>query len=121
MSTWRDTEYFEADGIRGAGDTWTVVRVVNNSRRPVTITDVGGRLLFPKIGSMSLVCKPEVPRELTEGQHLEAVADEELIDLTEIEAWEAHDAIGNPYRLPVAPFLTRIWSQTRRRWKKMKL
>jgi hypothetical protein len=120
MSSRRETEYFEAGGIGGAGDTWTVVVVVNKSRRPITITKVGARLLFPKVDFVSLMCKPAVPTELTEGKYLEAVADEERIDLTEIEAWEAHDALGNPYRLPVAPYLTRILSRTRRRWTKLK-
>ena len=120
MSSRRDTEYFEEDGIGGVGATWTVVVVVNKGRRPITITEVGVRLLFPKRGFVSLICKPAVPKELTEGQYLEAAADEEVIDLAEIEAWEAHDALGNHYRLPVAPYLTRIWARTQRGWTKMK-
>ena len=120
MSSRKHEEYFDKDGIVGVSDTWIVVTVVNKSRRPITITEVGARLLFPKTGFMNLTCNPAGSRELTEGQYLEAVADEEEIDLAEIEAWEAHDAFGNTYRLPVAPRLPRIRSRMRRRWTEIK-
>jgi hypothetical protein len=120
ISTRRETEYFEVDGVGGAGETVTLVIVANAGRRPVTITNVGARSLFPKVGFVNLVCGPKVPVELTEGKQLLALADEELIDLTEVGAWEAHDAVGHAYRMNVAPWSTRMWSHLRSNWAKRK-
>lgn len=116
LSSQRVTETFEVDGIMGAGETVTVISVVNAGRRPVTITNVGAVFLFPKSSFTDLVCSPTVPTELTEGKQLTAVAEDEQIDLAEVEAWEVIDAIGNTYRKSVAPFFPRVRSRLRRRF-----
>ena len=118
ISTRREMEYFEIDGVEAMGEMRTVVIVANAGRRPVTITAVGARRLFPKGGFVNFVCNPRVPVELTEGKSLSALADEEQIDLTEIEAWEAHDAVGNPYQFNIAPWSARMWSRLRMNWAK---
>jgi len=45
-----------------------------------------------------------------------ALADEVEFDLSELDCWEAHDAVGHKYRLQVAPFYKRWVSRIRRRW-----
>ena len=120
ISSRRHVDLIEEGGVWGENGAWIVVKVVNKSRRPITITEVGAQLLFPKTGFVNLTVRPEASKELTEGQYLEGVADEEEIDLAEIEAWEAHDALGNIYRLPVAPRLTGIRSRMRRGWREIK-
>jgi hypothetical protein len=119
LSVEHEQEFFEMDGVRGVGETSTLVIVTNTGRRPVTIKRVGARRLFPKGGFVEFVCNPEVPKELTEGKWLSALADEERVDFTEVEAWEAHDAVGNPpYRMNVASRSTRMWSHLRSNWAK---
>jgi hypothetical protein len=113
ISTRRETEYFEVNGVGGAGETVTLVIVANAGRRPITITNVGARRLLPKGGFVNFVCNPDVPVELTEGKQLSALADDERIDLADVEAWEAHDAVGHAYRMNVAPWFTRAWSHVR--------
>lgn len=113
-----ETEYFETDGVGGCGETVTVVNVANSGRRPVTITSVGARRLYPKRGFVDLVCNPTVPVELTEGKHLTALADAERIDPSEVAAWEAHDAVGRSYRMNVASWHTRLRSRIHQAWNK---
>lgn len=113
VSVRHERECFEIDGARATGELLTVVIVANAGRRPVTITNVGARRLLPKGGFVTFVCSPKVPLELTEGKHLTALADEERVDSAEVEAWEAHDALGNLYRANVASWSTRTWSQLR--------
>lgn len=115
LSVKHETEHFEVDGYEGQGETVTIVVVANAGRRPVTITAVGARCLFPRRGFVSFECNPSIPAELTEGKQLTALADEELVDVSEVAAWEAHDAIGRSYRMNVAPWHTRLRSRLRQR------
>ena len=85
--------------------------VANAGRRPITVTDVRARHLFPARGYVSLACHPKIPFELKEGKQLSALADDEKIDIAEIQAWEVHDAVGHIYRMNVAPLHLRIWSR----------
>ena len=62
---------------------------------------------------MELDCKPGLPLELKENQRLVAYASDEQVDLAEVEAWEARDALGYPHRKNVAPWSTRMWSRLR--------
>lgn len=98
-----------------ADGPYTVVTVANAGRRPITIVNVGGYKLYPGKGFVIQQCNPPLPRELTEGKHLTACVDEEY-DLSELESWEAYDAVGHTYRLPVAPLHKRIISRMRRKW-----
>lgn len=116
----RETEYFEVDGIGGGGETVTILVVGNAGKRPFTITRVGARRLFPRRSFVEFVSTPPIPIELTDGRQLRALVDEELIDLSEIEAYEVHDAVGNSYYLNVASFRKRTLSRIRHRLKKPK-
>jgi hypothetical protein len=95
---------------------FTVVTVANAGRRPITIVNVGGYRLFPGKGFVVQQCTPPLPRELTEGKHLTALVDESQLDLSKMESWEASDAVGHKYRLPIAPFYKRLVSRMRRKW-----
>ena len=116
LSFSRETEYFEEEGVRGVGETFTVVIVANAGRRPVTITDLRALRLFPRGGYVELACKPRLPVELKENQRLVAYASDEQVDLAEVEAWEALDALGRPHRKNVAQWSTRMWSRLRTMW-----
>jgi hypothetical protein len=114
--TRREMETFDIDGVEVGGQMQTLVIVANDGRRPFTITRVIARGLFPKGGFISLNCFPQLPVELTEGQRLAALADEDVIDLAEVEAWEVEDAAGHPYRQNVAPWAARLRSRLRMWW-----
>jgi hypothetical protein len=98
ISTRLETLTFDMDGMSEVGEIVTLVIVANGGRRPITITSIGARLLFPK-GFVNFVCNPVVPVALTESRVVSALADEEKIDFAEVEAWEAHDAIGRSYQM----------------------
>jgi hypothetical protein len=103
----------DEDGYEG--QTFTVVTVANAGRRPVTIIDVHAVCLFPGGEYIKLASKPELPEvELKEHQRLLAWADDEQLDLAEVEAFIARDALGHPYRKNVAPWYKRFTSQLRR-------
>jgi len=111
--TRREMETFDIDGEEVGGQMQTLVIVANDGRRPFTITRVIARRLFPKGGFICLDCFPQLPVQLTEGQRLAALADEDLIDLAEVEAWEVEDAVGHIYRENVAPWGARQLSRLR--------
>jgi hypothetical protein len=67
----------------------TRVIVANAGRRPVTIVTVRAIRLFPSGGYVELACKPELQFELKENQRLVAWADDERLDLSEVESFEA--------------------------------
>jgi hypothetical protein len=107
---------FTSDGIPVNEDPYSLVTVANAGRRPITIVNVGGYRLYPGKGFVIQQTNPPLPRELTEGKHLTAFVDETEFDLSELESWEAHDAVGHAYRLPVAPLHKRLISRMRRKW-----
>ena len=98
----RDTEYIEVDETVYEGETVTRVIVANAGRRPVTIVTVRAIRLFPSGGYVELACKPELQFELKENQRLVAWTDDERLDLSEVESFEARDAVDNAYRKHVA-------------------
>jgi hypothetical protein len=99
------------------GQPFTVVTVANAGRRPVTIVDLYALCLFPRGEHVKLATKPELPEvELKEHQRLVGAADEEELDLAEVEAFIAHDALGHPYRKNVASWYKRFPSHLRRSW-----
>ena len=101
--------------------TVTVVTVANAGRRPVTIIDVHAVCLFPGGEHIKLASKPELPEvELKEHQRLVAWADDEELDLAEVEAFIARDALDHPYRKNVAPWYKRFPSQLRRNVARLK-
>jgi hypothetical protein len=111
---------FAASGQAMADEPFTVVTVANAGRRPITIVNVGGYRLYPGKGFVIQQCNPPLPRELTEGKHLTALVDETEIDLSELESWEAYDAVGHTYRLPMASIHRRLISRFRRKWSRRK-
>jgi hypothetical protein len=58
---------------RYMGKTLTIVKVINQGRRPVTITTVGAIRLYPNTHFVIVDCMPSLPYELTEGKSLSAI------------------------------------------------
>jgi hypothetical protein len=81
----RETFDFGTGEHEESGEMLTIVSVGNAGRRPVTITRVGVRLLFPSLRYVELNCNPKVPLQLSEGKHLSALFDQERHDLSEVE------------------------------------
>lgn len=84
-----------------------VVEVSNRGRRPVTITMVAYNYLT-KTGSVIL--PPIESRELLEGKSTRYVIKQsEVDDFSEISHFAAYDAVGNNYKVYVAPFYKRFF------------
>ena len=98
------------------GKKLVIVRVSNFGRRPVTITTVGAQTLFPHNHIIIPDCNPSLPHELTEGKSLIAIMEPRDFDFSTLALWEAYDAVGRPYRLPVASWYARM--QSRARWRR---
>src|SRR5579859_4668068 len=102
-----------------ANQTLTIVTVANAGRRPVTITTVGARCLFPDAHFIIVNSNPPLPHELTEGKYLMAITIEDDLDFSRIQSWEASDATGRSHLLHVASWQKRYISNKslRRKWK----
>jgi hypothetical protein len=110
---WGDARYM--------GKTLTIVKVLNEGRRPVTITTVGARRLYPNTHFVIVECQPSLPYELTEGKSLMAILpSDDMDDFSTIESWEAVDAVGRTYRLHIASWYSRAISHARlrREWRR---
>jgi hypothetical protein len=105
---------------RYVAKTLTIVTVSNEGRRPVTITTVGARRLYPHDHFVIVECQPSLPHELTEGTNLKAILPSRDMDFSTIESWHALDALGRTYLLHVAPWYSRAISHARmrRQWRK---
>ena len=113
MEIWGDPRY--------DGKTLTIVKVLNEGRRPVTITTVGARRLYPNTHFVIVECQPSLPHELTEGKSLMAIlSTDDMDDFSNIESWEAMDAVGRTYQLQIASWYRRAISHARlrRQWRK---
>jgi hypothetical protein len=96
------------------GKIYTHIKVVNMGRRPVTFTGVGFTYLKGG-GAVFLKSVPEMPCEITEGKHISVLADESKLDFNRISHFQATDASGRLYRVPVAGLLTRVFWTFRRK------
>jgi hypothetical protein len=98
----------------------TMVYVMNSGRRPVTITTVGARRIYPHTHLVIPRCNPVLPHELTEGKSVIAMLPPCDLDFSTISCWEASDALGRNYRLHVAPWYARLSShlKQRREWRR---
>ncbi len=85
------------------GMTLTILMAANIGRRPVTITGMGARRLFPGKAFVATDISPPLPFELTEGKLVCALIDEAGLDAGTLEAFEAWDAAGRTFRRCVAP------------------
>jgi hypothetical protein len=98
---------------------YTIVRVVNTGRRPATITHVAEHLL-DGMAAVFADTRPNLPHELTEGQHLLAIVDQKDNDTAMIEFFEAIDATGKSYRQYLAAWPTRLFWKIKRRFSSRK-
>ena len=89
----------------------TVMYVSNAGRRPVTITGVGAYRLCPHDPFILADTIPACPCEITEGKQLTAIADQQGLDLSAMESWEAYTATGKVFRQPVVPWYRRWWNR----------
>src|SRR5258708_22729607 len=102
---------------RNANDTLTTMTVTNMGRRPVTITSVEAKRLFPcKTHYVFSLVNPSLPRELMKGQYVQAIVKKDGLDLKNISTWEAHTSAGKTFRLSQAPWHKRWVSDWR--WKR---
>jgi hypothetical protein len=88
----------------------TIVTVTNAGRRPVTITTVGARCLYPNDHIILPNCTPQLPYELTEGKNLIAIMPPSDFDFSTVDLWEAYDAVGRSHQLKIASWRTRTLS-----------
>ena len=103
---------------RRAGMIFTMVTVTNTGRRPVTITNVGMMYLQNR-GAVFTDITPRVPPcELTEGQYLTVLIDEQLMPFDRIRSFEAYDSVGRTFRQNYAPWWRRLWWYFRRKFGK---
>lgn len=94
--------------------------VSNTGRRPVTITGVGAYNLYPRDPFVLFDTRPVCPCELTEGKQLTAIIDQQGLDTSAIESWEAYTATGKTFRCSVIPWYRRWWNRHKLKQKWMK-
>lgn len=93
----------------------TKMNVVNIGRRPVTITGVGAYRLAPHDPFVFVDTRPACPCELTEGKQLTAIVDQNGLDFSLMESWEAYTSSGKTYRLAIVPWYKRRWNRRKLR------
>ncbi len=108
----RDMEII-GDPVR-AGMTFTLVRVVNTGRRPLTITNIGLQYLQGKAAVFTDTLPP-LPLVLNEGQQVQSFADQSSLRFDDIRSFEAHDAAGREFRVNFAPWHKRVLWFVRRK------
>jgi hypothetical protein len=96
---------------RYEGMSLIIMNVVNAGRRPITVTGVGAYRLFPHNPFVLTDERPRCPCELTEGKQLTAYINQEDLDLSVMESWEASTSAGKTYRLAVVPWYSRWWNR----------
>ncbi len=102
---------------RYQGMSLTVMYVVNAGRRPITVTGVGAYRLFPQKPFVITDTRPQCPCELTEGKQQTIIIDQDGLDLSIMESWEAYTSTGKTYRLAVVPWYSRRWNRRKFRRK----
>ena len=100
------------------GMTFTMVKVSNAGRRPVTITQIG-ELHLQNTGAFYGDIVPPVPCELTEGQYALAKVDEKIVNHDRIRCFYVWDATGRLYRQNHARLHRRIYWAVRRSWSRL--
>jgi hypothetical protein len=98
--------------------TFTVLKISNVGRRPVTITHVG-EMHLTNAGAFYYDVVPKIPCELTEGKYALASVDEKKIDHDKIRYFYVFDATGREYRLYRAGLFRRVAWWFRRNWAKL--
>jgi hypothetical protein len=89
----------------------TIVTVTNLSRRPVTITTVGAKRLFPlKTHYVFPDVKPQLPKELTDGKYVQVIIKSDGLDVENISTWEAYSSTDKVFSLAQAPWRKRVVS-----------
>jgi hypothetical protein len=97
--------------------TLTVVEVVNVGRRPVTIMSMGAIRLYPaRTNFVAVDTKPQLPCEITEGQYVTNVWDQDELDLSSIDYWAAWDSHGRMHQLREASRFQHWKSALQRKW-----
>jgi hypothetical protein len=107
---------------RYAGKTLTLVSVVNAGRRPVTVRNIGAFNLCPEDAFVIMDTRPALPCELTEGKEVTAILDQQGVDLSVVESWEAYTVTGKTLRQAVVPWYRRWWNrrQLRKHYRRTK-
>jgi len=98
--------------------TFTVLKISNAGRRPVTIIQVG-EMHLTNTGALYFDIVPKTPCELTEGKYALASVDEKKTDHNKIRYFYVVDATGREYRLYRAGLHRRVGWWVRRLWEKL--
>ncbi len=98
---------------RRAGKSYTIVKVANIGRRPITID----RAYFSRpdnSGGILIDTEPRLPAQLSEGQVLTVFADEHGLDFNKITYFAVCDSGDHQYRVNVARWYKRaLWAISR--------
>jgi hypothetical protein len=95
--------------------TLTALKAINVGRRPVTITGMGACYLYSSEAFVCTDTNPKLPCELTEGKCVTSLLDEENLNLTNLQSWQAWDSAGRLHNLHIAPWHKRWKSKRQRR------
>jgi hypothetical protein len=97
---------------------FTIVKVVNAGRRPVTITHIGEQHLT-STGAFLSDTNPTGPCQLTEGQHMIAKVNQRHIDFDNVRYFFAIDATGREHRLYLIGRFSRVSWAVRRYYNRL--
>jgi hypothetical protein len=81
------------------GKALTIVKTTNHGRRPVTITTVVAINLYPHDNFVAVDHRPQLPCEITEGQYVTTILDQEGLDFSILDYWMAVDSRDKKYKL----------------------
>ncbi len=88
---------------------YTIIEVINLSRRPVTIKSIGGEYLWKYGGFLSSTSIREGQVTIEAGKNHSVLMEEATIHWNDMDSFTAYNVTGKTYRAPVARFYNR-WS-----------
>lgn len=93
------------------------VNVTNIGRRPITVTGINVTRLYPGPTHYVLMdIQPPAPKQLTEGEYVDAFVPQADMVLSEIRSWNVSTSIGRTFSRYQAPWYKRKLSDWQ--WKK---
>ncbi|OGN07377.1 MAG: hypothetical protein A3B86_01340 [Candidatus Yanofskybacteria bacterium RIFCSPHIGHO2_02_FULL_38_22b] len=86
---------------------YTVIEVINLSRRPVTIKSIGGEYLWKYGGFLSSNSLRDGQVTIEAGKNHSILMEESIILWNDMDSFTAYNVTGKTYRAPVARFYIR--------------
>lgn len=100
---------------RHDGTTLIILKVVNNGRRPATITNTGAWCLYPMNPFVCMDTQPDLAHEIKEGEYIMTFLSQSDIDVATVDFWQAIDSTGRVYKLRQASWVKHWWSERQRK------